>query len=452
MKEDFFVNRQQSGKIPPGPSASEAQNFWESPFESLAKLTREYGDIVSLDEKTHRVYLLNHPDYIKHVLQSNYRNYTNHADSFKLIVGNGLSVSEGDFWLRQRRMMQPAFHRQSIEALLPAMVEEIETLITDWQVIAEHGKSIDVLTEMTNVMTTISAKTMFGVDLQEEIQALTLALTTAQEYIYYRGWDHLEQNKNDLSPETIQFYQARETIDKIAYHIISEGRKNPQRDHNLLAMLLHASDEETGAGMSEEQIRDEVVTMLLAGRETIAVTLTWIYYVLSIYPDIERRVHAEIEHVLGKRSPTFQDLYKLPYTRMVIDEVLRFYPTSWLIARRSIDPDEIGGYAIPQNSEIFINPYTVHRHSSFWENPDQFDPERFSPEQIAKRSHFSYLPFGAGPRVCIGNNFALFAMQPVLAMTIQAYKMYLISEHLIQPQARILLQPSSNVVMKLQRR
>ena len=450
MKKAVFVNQPQPGKIPPGPD--EAQNFWESPFESFAELSRAYGDIVSLDPNTHRIYLLNHPDHIKHVLQSNYRNYTRDADSFKLIAGNGLFTSEGDSWLRQRRMMQPAFHRQSIESLLPAMVKEIEKLVTNWQVAAEQGNSIDMLTEMMNLMTRISATTMFGVDLQEEVQSLTQALTTAQEYIYSQSWDYLEQDGKELSNEQIQLQKAMDTIDKIAYHIIGQGRKNSQRVDNLLAMLLRTSDEETGNGMSEEQLRDEVVGMLAGGRETTAITLAWTYYMLSIYPDVEHRMYTEIEQVLGQRRPTAQDLSKLTYTRMVIDEVLRFYPPGWLIARRSIGADEIGGYAIPENSEIFISAYLVHRHPSFWEDPEQFDPERFSPEQTAKRSHFAYLPFSAGPRICIGNNFALLAIQLVLAMTIQTYRLHLISERPVQIQPQILLQPHTNILMTLQRR
>jgi len=450
VKTDVLATHSQSGKIPPGPS--EAQNFWESPFESFAQLIREYGDIVSLDPNTHRAYLINHPDYIKHVLQSNYRNYTRNANSFKLIAGNGLFMSEGDAWLRQRRMMQPAFHRQSIESLLSAMVRAIEKLITDWQVVAEQGKRIDMLTEMMNVMTTISATAMFGVDLQEEVQSLTRALTTAQEFVYYRGWAYSEQDGKELSDEQIQFQQAMDTIDKIAYHIIGEGRKNHQRQDNLLAMLLRASDEETGDGMSEEQLRDEVVGMLAGGRETTAITLTWIYYMLSMYPEVEQCLFQEIQQVLGQRLPMVQDLPKLTYTRMVIDEVLRFYPPGWLLARRSIGPDEIAGYAIPEDSEIFIDIYAVHRHPSFWENPERFDPERFSLEQTAKRSHFVYLPFSTGPRVCIGNNFALFAMQLVLAMTLQTYKLALTSEHAIQVQPRILLQPYPDILMTLQKR
>lgn len=445
-------DRSQASKTPPGPS--EPENFWESPLESFTKLTHQYGDIVSLDPNTHQIYLLNHPNDIKHVLQDNYRNYTKDADTFKLILGDGLFVSEGDLWLRQRRMMQPAFHRQNIEGMLPAMVKATTELTTRWQTVAKRGESIDVFAEMTEAMIDLSAITMFGADIKEDIKPLAHALTIAQEYVYYRGWDYLEQLGKEPSAEEIAFQEAVNTIDKTVYRIIDEGRKNAHKDdNNLLAMLLRASDENTGDGMSEKQLRDEVVTMLAGGQSTTAIALTWLLYTLSIYPDIEERVYTELVQVLGQRSPTFQDLPNLVYTRMVIDEVLRLYPPSWLAARRSIGIDEIGGYHIPEKSEIFICPYLIHRHPSFWENPEQFNPERFSPEQSAKRPHFAYIPFSGGAHVCIGNHFAIVAIQLVLAMIMQTYKLHLTnSERIIQPQPLILLQPQANILMTIEKR
>jgi cytochrome P450 len=451
MKNSDFLHSSSTHRIAPGPSVS--SNFWENPLPSFIDLVRKYGDVICLDPDTHQVYLINHPDYIKHVLQDNYHNYTKDADSFKLLVGEGLIVSEGDFWLHQRRMIQPAFHRQSLERMFSSMVNATTELIKRWQMIAEQDESIDILTEMTYLTTHISADAMFGADIKDEAQSLTQALTIAQEYIYYHGWDYEEKADEQQSvSQEIQFQEAINTIDRIVYRIINERRQSKQNKDDLLAMLLHACDEETGDRMSEKQLRDEVVTMLAGGQGTTAIALTWTLYVLSTNPQVEHRLHEELMQVLGQRPPTFQDLHSLVYTRMVMDEAMRLYPPAWLTARRSIAEDEIGGYYIPKNAEIFISPYLIHRHLTFWDNPEHFDPERFSPTLSAKQPHFSYLPFSSGPRICIGNNFAIVVMQLVLTMVTQAYSLSLVSDQPIQPLAQILLQPQDSLLMKLHKR
>jgi cytochrome P450 len=447
-RSQFF--RSQAHKIAPGPSIH--PNFWEDPLKSFTNLAHEYGDVVCLDPNTHQIYLVNHPNDIKHVLQDNYRNYRKDADSFKLIIGEGLAVSEGDFWLRQRRMMQPAFHRQSVAAMLPLITDATTQLLKRWQIIAEHDETIDILTEMTELTINISVSTMFGADIKDEIQPLAQALKTAQEYVYYHGWDYEEKLEKQPSSEKIQFQEAINTIDRIVYRIINERRQNKQSRDDLLAMLLHASDQETGNGMSEKQLRDEAVTMLGGGQGTTAIALTWIWYMLSTHPEVENRLYTELVEVLGQSSPTFQDLPNLVYTRMIVDEVLRIYPPAWLIVRQSLGEDVIGGYHIPKNSEIFISPHLVHRNSTFWEDPERFDPERFSPGRSAGRPQFAYLPFSAGPHVCIGNNFAIMTIQVILTMVTQFYRLHLISEQPIQPQAQILLQPQDSILMRLQKR
>ena len=452
MNDDITsAKSKQDLKFPPGPDINNALNFWESPLKSFTELIHQYGDIVSLDPNTHKVYLVNHPDNIKHVLQDNYRNYTKDSDSFKPVLGNGLFVSEGDFWLRQRRMMQPAFHRQNLEEMIPAIVKTTTELLTRWQTIAEQGESIDIFQEMTKLMMNISATTMFGVDIADDIQSLADALKTAQEYVYYQGWDYLEQ-LDTQDAEKNEFQKAIETIDQIVYRIIREGRQNPQNNTNLLSILLAASDEATGNKMSEEQLRDEIVGLLAGGQSTNAIALTWIFYTLAMHPDAEQRIYTELTEVLGQRSPTFQDLSNLSYTRQVIDEVLRLYPPSWLTARRSIKSDEIAGYHIPENAEVFICPYIVHRHPSFWENPEQFNPERFAPGHFTNRSHFAYLAFSGGPHICIGSNFSTMALQTILALIMKTYRLSLTSNAIIEPQPQILLQPETDISMKLEKR
>lgn len=448
MKKNGSQVNSQGYKTAPGPT--EPQNFWEDPFRTFAILAREYGDVVCLDPQNHRIYLVNHPSPIKHILQDNYRNYGKDSDSFKKVVGNGLLTSEGDFWLSQRRIVQPAFHRQGLEMMLAPMIATTENLIKDWQGFLKQGESFNILTEMTKLTTNMIASTMFGADIKDETQALTDAITSAQEYIYYQGWNYEEEANNQASHEATPLDNAINIIDRIVYRIINERRQNEQGKNDLLAMLLHASDEKTGNGMSEKQLRDEVVTMLAAGQATTSMALTWSWYLLATHPDVTERIRAEVAQQIGQNPITFENLLNLPYTRMVVNEILRLYPPSWLTARRSLMDDEVGGYHIPESSEVFISIPLIHRHPAFWKNPDMFYPEHFSAEQSAERPHFAYLPFGAGPHLCIGNQFALVAIQLILALITRSYNLRLTNEQEIHPQPQILLQPSENIFMKLE--
>lgn len=448
MKEERSQENPQGYKTAPGPT--EPQNFWENPFGIFTALSRQYGDIVCLDPENHRIYLVNHPTPIKHILQDNYRNYRKDSDTFKPILGEGLLVSEGDFWLRQRRIVQPAFHRRGLETMLEPMITTTEKMIKDWRHnFLEQDQSFDIFTEMTKLAINMSASTMFGADIKDETEALSGAITAAQEYIYYQGWNYEETEENQAAPEITPLDNAINTIDRIVYRIINERRGNEQGKNDLLTMLLHASDEKTGSGMTEKQLRDEVVTLLAAGQGTTAIALTWAWYLLANRPDVMQRIRAEVAQEFGQNPITFENLSNLPYTRMVVNEVLRLYPPSWLTARRSLADDEVGGYHIPENSEIFISIPLIHRHPAFWKNPEMFDPEHFSPEQSAERPHFAYLPFGSGPHICIGNQFALIAIQLVLALISQTYDLHLTTQQEIQPQPQILLQPSENILIKL---
>jgi len=426
----------QTRKMAPGPQ--EFPELWQNPLQVLVDSTHQYGDIVCLDPHSHQIYLVSHPDYVKHVLQDNYRNYRRDADSFKLMVGEGLIVSEGERWLRQRRLMQPAFHRRKISALMSIMADVTADMLDQWQAFAERGESRDILAEMMELTTTIIVKTMFGADVGDEVKAASHALTIGQEYIYYQGWDYMEE----LSPPDEQrFKEAIDILDRMVYRIITERRHRKKDTNDLLAMLLQARDEETNEGMDDKQLRDEIVTIFGAGRETTAIALAWTWYLLAKHPQVERQLQMELASVLGGRPPTFEDLPNLNYTRQVFEEAMRLYPPGWLTARLSLGEDEIGGYYIPANSEIFLSPYVTQRRPDFWDNPDAFDPDRFTPERSTDRPRFAYFPFGGGPRVCIGNNFALMEAQLIIAMIAQTYQLRLVSGHQVKPQVQITLLP-----------
>jgi len=239
------------------------------------------------------------------------------------------------------------------------------------------------------------------------------------------------------------------TLDQLVYRMIAERRSRETERDDLLSMLLSAQDEETGQGMNDRQVRDEVMTLLLAGHETTANTLTWTWYLLSQSPEVERRLHAELNEVLDGRVPTVADLPELKYTRMVIEEALRLYPPTPLLSRKAIAGDEVQGYPIAANSMIMISPYAVHRHPALWEEPERFDPERFTPERAAARSAYAYFPFGGGPRICIGNNFAMMEAQLILSTVAQRYQLRLIPGHPVEPQMVVTLRPRYGLPMTL---
>jgi cytochrome P450 len=435
MKQAVTIQTSSTNNSAPGPE--EFPELWQNPLQVLVDASRRYGHIVCLDPYEHRIYLLTHPDHIKYVLQDNYGNYRRDADSFRLLVGNGLIANEGDFWLRQRRLMQPAFHRRQIAALAATMVDVTTKLLARWQTFAQSGQPLDMVAEMMKLTTHIIVKTMFSVDGDEEIEAAARAMQIGQDYIYQLGWDYLGENKPDEQP----FRAAIETLDHIIYRVIDERRQSNLEANDLLAMLLNARDEETGQSMSEKQLRDEIVGIFGAGRDTTALALAWTWYLLATHPETESRLHAELATRLAGRLPTFEDLPHLPFTRQVFEEALRLYPPGWMTARMSLNEDKIGGYYIPANAEIFLSPYVTQRHPDFWDNPDDFDPDRFSPERSANRPRFAYFPFGGGPRVCIGNNFAMVEAQLVIATIAQSYRLRLGPGQQVEPDVRITLQP-----------
>jgi cytochrome P450 len=288
---------------------------------------------------------------------------------------------------------------------------------------------------------------MFGGNVDEEVEAAANALGIGQEYLYQQGWDYAGE-QGTAGEE--QFRQAMDTLDRMVYRLIDERRRSGQGGHDLLSMLLQARDEETGEGMSEQQLRDEIVTIFGAGRDTTAIGLAWTWYLLDRYPEVERRLQAELAGALGGRVPTFADLPNLPYTRQIFEEALRLYPPGWMTARLSLGEDEIGGYHIPVHSEIFLSPYVTQRRPDLWPDPEVFDPDRFNPERAASRPRFAYFPFGGGPRVCIGNAFAMVEAQLVIAMLAQTYQLRLFPGCQVEPEALITLQPK-NLWMTLTR-
>ena len=439
--------------LPPGPRGYPLVGVLpylrRDPLRLLTAVQRRYGDVVKLGDQ--RMFFVTRPEHIQNILHASERRYNKGPLLSKLRagLGDGLLTSEGDHWRRQRRLMQPAFHRQRLAHFGAIMSGAAEELCADWQPRAAHGEPINVAAAMMGLTLTIVSRALFSHDTSNDAEIIRRSLNIALPITERRFWSFINMPERAPTPDNIRFRRAIAAIDDVVFRIIAARRRSDVDQGDLLAMLLQARDEETGAQMSDQQLRDEVITLLLAGHDTTANLLSWTFYLLSRHPSVESKVYAEVSAVLGGRTPAVADLASLPYTRMVIDEVLRLYPPAWIIGRSPIADEQLGGYRIPANALVLISPYVTHRHPEFWPNPEGFDPERFSPEMQDARPRYAYFPFGGGPRICIGNNFALMEAHLILATVIQRYRLDLIPGYPAPPRPMVTLHAGNGVWMLL---
>jgi cytochrome P450 len=424
-----------------------------NPLAVFMSAARRFGDVVYLKIGLRRGFLITNPADVRHVLQDNARNYHKSPlyAKLRMSLGNGLLTSEDEFWLRQRRIAQPAFHRQRIAALASVMADAARDTAAQWQSIASRGEPADVGEEMMRLTRTVVLRALLGADLGPFAANVDHAWTIINQHIGESFWslgfaDRLPTSKYR------RFQAARAVLRGAVDHVISQRRRSPSDSADLLSMLLTARDEETGEAMTDEQLRVEVTTFLLAGQETTSLALTWTWYLLSQHAGPLRRLEEEIDTVLGGRPPEYADLANLPYTRMVIDEAMRLYPPAWGFSRQALADDELGGYRLPRGWLAFVVPYVLHRLPAFWQDAETFDPDRFAPERSADRPKFVYVPFGAGPRQCIGNQFALIEAQLIVATLAQGYRLHLLPKHRVEPWPLITLRPRFGMPMLIERR
>jgi cytochrome P450 len=399
--------------------------------------------------------LVSHPDGIQHVLLDNQHNYIKgkYAERLRLLIGNGLPVSDGAPWLRQRRLMQPAFHRQRLASLVTMLTDAIAAMLERWQVAIGSGRPIDMALEMRRLAQESIVKTMFGVEMSmSQADRLGASFTALTDYVNYRSSAWFPVPEHWRTPRNNRFQAAQQHIDQAVASLINKRRQAGVDGTDIISMLLAARDQDTGAGMSDEQVRDEVRTIFFAGYETTASALAWAWYMLVQHPKVEQRLHNEVTDVLGGRLPNLQDLPNLVYTRMVIEEVMRLYPPGWMTWRTVLADDQINGYHIPAGAKLVISPYVTHRLPSLWEQPEVFDPERFTPASVAQRHRCAYIPFGSGPRMCIGSNLAMMEMQLTIAMVSQACRLRRVPGRAIQPHPSITFQPGGAMRMSIQPR
>lgn len=416
----------------------------------MIAMARDYGDIAHYKIGPQHLFFFNHPDLIRDVLITNQKNFhkSRGLERAKRLLGNGLLTSEGEFHLRQRRLAQPAFHRQRIAAYGSTMVEFTQRARARWT----DGSTLDMHAEMMRLTLDIVAKTLFDADVDAEAAEIGRAMTTAFESFNYAMVPFTEYLDHLPIPPVRRFNNARDRLDKTIYRMIAERRASGSDRGDLLSMLLLAHDTEgDGTGMSDLQLRDEALTIFLAGHETTANALTWTWCLLSQNPDVEKRFHAEID-LLNDIPPTMEDLARLSYTRMVLAESMRLYPPAWAIGRRALEPFQARDFTIPAGAVVLMSQYVMHRDPRYFPDPERFDPERWTPEAQASRPRFSYFPFGGGARVCIGEQFAWMEGILLLATIAQQWRMKLAPDQIVDVQPLITLRPRHGMTMKLERR
>ena len=396
-------------------------------------------------------FLINKPEYIEHVLLTNHANYRKSHFTRNLLgplLGNGLLTSEGELWRRQRRIAAPAFHARRTAEFVATMGACTETMLARWRSLSGP---FDVATEMMALTLDIIARTMFSTEVAGEVEAIRrLTDVVVKLRLSLLDLFGFPQWIPRLQPKP--FRAAVAAFEALVARFLAERRGGKVERGDLFSMLLAARDAETGEGMSERQLRDEILTIFLAGHETTANALSWTWYLLAQHPQAEAKLHEELERVLGGRTPGFADLAELKWTRMVIEEAMRLYPPAHAIARRAIGADCIGGVRVPPGASVSISMYVTHRNPHLWPDPGRFDPERFAPAAVAARHRFAYLPFGGGPRICIGNGFAMTEAQVILATVAQRYRLQLAGDHAVEPIGLVTLRPKNGVRVTLEPR
>jgi len=431
------------------------REFRRDQLSFLRDLQRTYGDYVRIPTVPgYDVYLLSDPAAVEHVLVRNYKNYRKPEfliGPIRLLLGNGLFSSEGDLWLRQRRMSQPAFVRGSVVRVAAGMTEAVERLTKEWEA-APDGRTLDVASEMMRLVLEIAGATLFGADLATCADAVAAAERDIFALVRYKMDNPLSAPLWFPTRFNRAYRSARRLLDGVVQRLIESRRESGSAGNDLLSMLLAARDEESGAGMPDDQLRDEVLTLLFAGHDTTASGLSWSWYLLARHPQVQEALHDEAAAWLGGRLPTAEDLPHLPTATAVFEEALRLYPPAPGLVRQSLAPDEIEGRPIPAKAILMPSQWLIHRHPDYWEEPEQFRPERFLPGGDLGRPRFAYFPFGGGPRGCIGNTFALTEGALVLAGLAQRFHFRPVDDSEIEPDMTFVLRPKRAVDLVVRKR
>ena len=425
-----------------------------NPLGYMQQMFSAHGDLIYVPLKFWDVVLVNHPAAIRHVLQTNYRNYSKDTiqyNTLSLVTGRGLLTSDGEEWFGQRRLLQPAFHRRRVQTLGTLITGATGRMLERWSAAAAAGDVVDVDEEIMTLTLEIVGRILFSMDLSDSSSHLNRAVLTLLDYVVYRAQHFIAVPRQIPTPRNRAVRSAMTTLDRFIFSTVAArrgGQAVGPGAPDLLDMLLAAEDPDNGVTMSAEQIRDQLVTLLIAGYETVASALIWTFYLLGRHAPVREAVQAEVDAVLGGRLPTAADVPALTYTRAVFDEVLRLYPPAWLITRRALAADQIGELQVPAGALVIMSPYAVHRHAAFWPDPEAFCPRRFLPQQDSRPERFAYIPFGGGPRLCIGDTLALFEATLITATISQRLELLPLDVQVPVAEPLVTLRPRHGLHMR----
>jgi cytochrome P450 len=440
--------------LPPGPKGcfpfGNLSEFRQDSLTFYLRCARDFGDIVSYRLGPRLVFQLNHPDLIEKVLVTQNQNFTK-SFAYRLllpVLGQGLLTSSGDFWRRQRRLAQPAFSRARISAHTSMMVACADRLANGWQ----EGQTRDIHAEMCHLTLDIAARAFFGTEGREQVSEVQHAMEVIQDTFNRRFESLLPLPSWFPTLTNLRTKRALGRLDGIVYRLIQLRRAGGASRDDFLSLLLQARDADDGSRMTDRQVRDEVMTLLLAGHETTALVLAWAFYLLARHPEVEARLLNELENVLGGRSPKADDLACLPYTESVVLETMRLFPPAYAIGRQAIAACSLGGYRVKAGTNVFMVQWSVHRDPRWFTNPQEFVPDRWENGLAQRLPRYAYFPFGGGPRLCIGNSFAMTEAILLLATLAQRFRMILAPGHQVVPWPSITLRPKSGILMRLSSR
>ncbi|MFO1427994.1 MAG: cytochrome P450 [Steroidobacteraceae bacterium] len=412
--------------------------------DSLARMTELFarpGDKSGVypPARMGHVYVIHHPDDVKRVLVSNHRNYRKGLglDRVKILLGNGIMTSEGEFWRRQRYMLQPLFHRRIITRFAETIAAANDELVARWAPLAQRGESVNISDETSEMTLSIVLQSIFGSDLQRLIEELgenPFAVVARETH------------------RDLRFAYRFRSLGRHIVDLVQRRHAEPAEHFDYLAMLMNARDKESGDAMSEKELVDEVMTLIVAGHETTASALNWTWYLIARHPEVERRLHASLDAAPAYESLQLLQAEELGYARQVCDESLRLYPPGWLLSRRTLAADVLGGYEVPAGTDVLLAPYLLHRHPRYWQDPERFLPERFDAAHEAERPRFAYMPFAAGPRHCIGETVAIYEMLVHLYKVARRYRLVLESDAPVEREAQVNLRTRQPLIMRLELR
>ncbi|NPA91988.1 MAG: cytochrome P450 [Chloroflexi bacterium] len=427
--------------------------FSRDPVNTLVRLAQEQGGVAVLPLGPRRLYLVTSPTGVQHILKDHAANYIKGRtmDVPRPLLGENLVSAEGETWHRLRRLVQPAFSRRRLLNTVDTIAGTVEEFFPQWDTLADQRTPTDVVHLMMEVTLAIIARIMFSVDILEEEERLLNAFNDAMHALNRIAWSPWPRLSSLYVRSHPTFRKAKATLDEVVYRIIRSRRASGAERSDLLDLLMKAKDPETGEQLGDEELRNQALTVFLAGHETTALALSWTWYLLSTHPQVDREFRAEVQEVLGERPFTREDVDRLTYTRMVIDEVLRLYPSVWVTARDAVAEDQIDGVRIPAGARVIVSPYVTHRNPDLWPAPEAFDPERFRNGVPQDLPPFAYYPFSGGPRKCLGYFLAPLEMTVILALVARRYQLALVPGYPVRARPVLTLRPHPGVYMWLER-